>query len=70
MANVDFDNGNDDWKALDIPKFGTGKKCREWCETQPVANAFVWVADNVVPLQCILMVFFGFGASSWCKLQV
>ena len=46
MENVDFDVGNDDWKALDIPKFETGDECRDWCDTQPGANAFVWVEDN------------------------
>ena len=45
MKNADFDVGNADWRALASPKFDTWEKCQEWCETQPVANAFVWVED-------------------------
>ena len=46
MKNIDLVNGNDDWKALDIPKFSTTKECREWCATQPGANGYIYVTTN------------------------
>ena len=46
MKNIDLLNGNDDWKALDIPKFSTPKECREWCATQPGVNGYIYVTTN------------------------
>ena len=46
MKNIDLAVGNDDWKALDIPKFSTTKECREWCAKQPGANGYVYVKNN------------------------
>ena len=46
MRDVDLDNGNDDWKAFDLPNFDSFGDCFAWLQTQPGISGFVYVIDT------------------------
>ena len=46
MRNIDMDVGNDDWKALDVPKLSNSGECRDWCATQPGVNGYLYVSNT------------------------